>query len=296
MTRLAIGVLVLACTTAANAQRVPGRDLLTYPLGLTGEAAAFGSGPASGLWNPATAILGNGERYRLGAAALSAPIDLALSGQVFHGAMAVRSLGTVSLSFTHAAVTDLLHTETDPQSIGDEVPYHTLITSLAWARRMQTHLVIGAAARWHTGQVQGRSGSAFVTDAGVLVDHLTSRDARVACSTFLWTFDGADAPVLSAAADIRVAGADTLHDVRAGAAYERTRGRATESYPYVEARFGKFILRGGPVRIDAYSNATWHLRIAAAVRHAGYTLAVAREENESGLSPTYQLSIANVIR
>ena len=296
MLRLAVGALELTCASVGNAQRVPGRDLLTFPLGLTGEAAAFGSGAASGLWNPATGILERGERYRLGAAALSAPIDLALSGQVFHGATAIPALGTVSLSLAHAAVTDLLRTETDPQSIGDEVPYNTLVASVGVARRVQSHLVVGAAARWHTGHIEGRTGQAFVTDAGVLADRLGTVDARLAVSTFLWSFDGSDAPVLNAAMDARVAGTDSLRSLRVGGAYARTRGRSTESYPYVEARFGKFILRGGPVRVNAYTTATWHLRVGVAMRHAGYTLAIAREEDESGLSPTYQLSIANVIR
>src|SRR6185436_15654010 len=106
MPRRALGVLFIVWSAAAGAQRVPGRDLLTYPLALTGEGAALGSGPASGLWNPASGTLRPGERGRIGAAALSAPIDLALSAQVFHLAWAVRSLGTVTGSITHAAVSD----------------------------------------------------------------------------------------------------------------------------------------------------------------------------------------------
>src|SRR5258708_4226614 len=135
MLRLALGAAFVLSTTGAGGQRVPGRDLLTHPLGLIGEAPALGSGAGSGLWNPATSVLEPGEHGRLAATALSAPIDVALSGQAFHGAIA-RTAGTFSLSLVRAAIADLVHTETDPQSVGNDIPYNTWVVSAGFARRV----------------------------------------------------------------------------------------------------------------------------------------------------------------
>src|SRR4029079_6583907 len=104
MPRLVLGAAMMLLAAEAGAQRVPGRDLLNFPLGLAGEPAALGDGAASGLWNPAPALLSHGERGRLSLAALSAPFDVALSGQVLHGAIAIKSIGTVSVGVTRAAI------------------------------------------------------------------------------------------------------------------------------------------------------------------------------------------------
>ncbi|MDQ8154741.1 MAG: hypothetical protein P3B98_08760, partial [Gemmatimonadota bacterium] len=48
-----------------RAQLVPGRDLLSFPLGLTAEAAALGTGAGFGLWNPASVAVPAGSRLRL---------------------------------------------------------------------------------------------------------------------------------------------------------------------------------------------------------------------------------------
>ena len=296
MPRIALCLCTLFFAGTATAQRVPGRDLLTYPLGLTGEPAALSSGSGSGLWNPATAVLEGADHARLGAAALSAPIDLGLSGQEVHGALAVRGIGTFSLGIAHAAVTDLLHTDTDPQSVGDEIPYNTVLLSEGYARRVQRHVVVGAAVRAHNGDVEGRSATDITTDGGLMIDGLTPFDARVAVSSFLWTASGNDAPVFSAAGDVRVVGPDSAHAVRAGLGYVATRDATIERYPYLDGRLGALTVRGGPVRTSAFGTSTWRMRLGLTVQHGGYTIGIAREDNEGGLSPTYQLSIAAVYR
>jgi hypothetical protein len=200
------------------------------------------------------------------------------------------------VSIAHAAVTDLLHTDTDPQSIGDEIPYSTTVVSVGVARRVDAHFVAGAALRWHTGNVEGQRGSVLATDAGVVLDHLTGQDVRLAASTFLATFRLDDSPVLAFAGDVRVAGADSSRAVRAGMAYQRTRNADTELYPYLEGRFMSVTARGGLVRVDEFSSATWHMRFAVALQHDGYTLSLVREENEGGLNPTYQIAVTSVFR
>ena len=295
MLRLALRAALVLSAATLGAQRVPGRDLLTYPLGLSGEAAAFGAGAASGLWNPATALLGTNERARLAAGALNAPIVLGLTAQVFHGAIR-KPIGTLSLSVARASVADLVHTETDPQSVGNDIAYHTWVVSIGLARRTSRHVTAGVALRWHSGHVFDHKGSALATDAGVVFDRLTSRDLRIALSGFLWTINANEPPTLFAAADLRVAGRDSLRAVRAGLGMAQTRGATTEWYPFVDGRAGKVSLRGGPVRTDAYGSQTWHFRFAILLRHAGYTIGVVREDNANGLAPTYQMSVANAFR
>jgi len=295
----ALAAVSFVLAASAGAQRVPGRDLLTFPLGLAGEAAAFGTGPAGGFWNPATAVLGPGEKGRIAGAALSAPIDLALTGQVFTGSARPRTLariGTFSLGIAHAAITDLVHTETDPQSVGNDIPYSTWVVSLGASRKVSEHVTAGAAARWHTGHVGTARHSEIATDAGVVFDRLTRRDVRIAASSFLLTLDAKDSPALALAADARIAGTDSARVLRGGIGYVRARGAAVETYPFLDGRVGKLGIRGGPVRVDAYGSVTWRMRLAILIHHAGYTLGVVREDNESGIAPTYQLGVTSVFR
>jgi hypothetical protein len=296
MPRLVLGAVMMLLAAQAGAQRVPGRDLLNFPLGLAGEAAALGDGPARGLWNPATALLGPGERGRLSLAALSAPIDVALSGQVLHGAMAIKSVGTVSVGVVRAAIQELVHTETDPQSIGNDIPYSTWVLSAGLARRIRTRVVVGGAVRWRQGHVFTSKSTAIATDVGIVADEITARDIRVAASSYLWAPGSDDPPTLSIASDGRVAGADTLRQVRAGLSFLTTNHGSTEVYPFVEGRFEKLIARGGPVHIEAYGDAAWRLRMALLLRHARYTISIAREDNANGLSATYQLGVTSIFR
>jgi long-subunit fatty acid transport protein len=296
MLRLALGAAMLITAAEAGAQRVPARDLLNFPLGLAGEPAAFGDGAARGLWNPATSLLRNGERASVALSALSAPIDVALSGQVVHGAFALRSIGTLSVGVARAAIQELVHTETDPQSIGGDIPYSTWVVSFGFARRVTSHLDAGASVRWRQGHVFNDQSGVMATDVGLAAHGFSSRDIRIAASTYLWSPGDDAGPTLSIASDGRIGGRDTLRQVRGGIALVTTRDGPTEQYPFIEARYEKVAVRGGPVHIEAYGNATWRLRMAVLLRHGGYTISIAREDNANGLAATYQLGVMSIVR
>ena len=296
MSRLALGALILMWATMAAGQRVPARDLIAQPLGLTGEAAALGGGAASGFWNPATALLADGERMRIAAAALNSPIELAFAAQLVHVAFAFPAVGTVSASVAHAAVNDLVRTDTDPQSIGGDIPYLTTLVSAGVARRLSAHVAGGFALRWHWGRADAARSSALAADAGVVIDRVTRVDARVALSSFMLTANAANAPVLVAATDVRVAGHDSVRTVRAGVSYARQRGARAEWYPYADARYSRLSVRGGPVYSVGYGASEWRFRLGLALQQAGYSIGIAREDNAGGLSPTYQLTVANIRR
>jgi hypothetical protein len=295
MWRLALALLVGAAGPV-GAQPVPGRDLLHFPIGLTAEPGAIGPGGGAGLWNPASAHLPAGAYARVTAGAMTAPVDLASSAQLgaYH-----RRLGqfTVGASVVHARVNDLIRTDTDPQSIGSEIPYSTTLASLGLARRVARHLTAGATLRWRTGTLDSETRSSAGLDVGVVADSLTRFDVRVAAGSFLLRpWGGNDRPALSVAADARVAGRDTARRVRAGVAWTETEGLGREQYVFADARWHAVVLRGGPVRATAFGASETQLRLGVAVLHAGYEVGVAREENGGGLSSTFQLTLSRTFR
>jgi hypothetical protein len=65
----ALAIAALAPAIAA-AQRVPGRDLLQFPVAALDRPAALGTELNDGLGNPASLTILGGARLRIGAAAL----------------------------------------------------------------------------------------------------------------------------------------------------------------------------------------------------------------------------------
>src|SRR5436305_6122922 len=118
---------------AAAAQQVPGRDLLEFPIGLTAEAPVFSNRLIGGLWNPASNVLPAYGHAAAGLAGLTTPQEQGIQIETIAGALRVHSLVTASLSFTQASVSDILRTETDPQSGASDVPYSTSLLSLGAA-------------------------------------------------------------------------------------------------------------------------------------------------------------------
>ena len=151
MRRIAFTVLSLSPLAAwGQSGEIPGRDLLTFPIGLTAEAPALGTTAGTGMWNPATALLPDGSHWRLSASAMNAPSDIAVTAQLFSLSTVWRNT-TFGLSVARASVSDILRTDTDPQSIGDPVPYGTTMISLVAARRLSSHLSVGVALRDRAG-------------------------------------------------------------------------------------------------------------------------------------------------
>ena len=114
--------LLVAATVPAAAQGVPGRDLLELPIATVAEAPVLARLAGDGLWNPAAIFLRNGARLRLTGASLEGPSDQGVTAQLVAAAYALRPRTTVGLAVFRAAVSDLVQTEDDPQSIGGEIP------------------------------------------------------------------------------------------------------------------------------------------------------------------------------
>jgi len=286
---LAASVLSLK---VAVAQTVPARDLMASPIGLIGAPAALADGAAAGMWNPATGLLENGDRVRAGVAALNAPVDVALTGQVISLGFRLRSRGSISASLTRAGVADLVRTETDPQSIGGDIPYGIWVSTLGYAHRVTSHLIVGGAARWLSGRVDRERRDRGSVDVGVVADHLGPFDARLAASSFLQTLDAEEPTTLLAAGDARVFQRDSTLVVRAGVGMMRTPRAITELYPHITGQLGRVLLRGGPVHVSAFGTTTWRSRLAITLEQDRFTIGVVQESNTNGLTPTYQIAVS----
>ena len=299
MWRMVFSCLFLVPLDArAQSRSIPGRDLLQFPIALTGDAAALGPQGGTGLWNPATAILPSGARWRLGVASMSAPADVAVSAQAATIAAAWRAT-TIGLTLVRASVGGISRTDSDPQSVSnDDVDYSTMVLSAFAARRINEHLVVGVALRTRSGRLDTTTRSGLSLDLGFVSEHLGSVDARLGGSSFLLSpARGAqDRPTYSLGADARVLGVDSVHTVRAGYGAQFTPGFSTEHYLFSSARWGAWEVRGGPLRTDAYGAVNWRLRLGLAIRHAGYALGVAREEGANGLAASYQLTLSSVVK
>jgi hypothetical protein len=298
MRRIVFTLLTIAPAAAwGQTGEIPGRDLLTFPIGLTAEAPALGTATGAGLWNPATLLLPEGSHWRLSAAAMNAPTDIAVAAQLFSVAGDWRGT-TVGLSVTRADVSDILRTDTDPTSIGNPVPYSTTVISLAAARRLAPHLIVGAAVRERTGSLDDVNRSGLSVDAGAVAEHLTGLDLRVGASTFLMSPGGAGAerPSWLFGADGRVAGPDSTHTVRVGYSLQIAQSLFTEHYLYVSGRWSAWEVRGGPVHTDIFGDSSVRVRLGILLHYSGYQVGIAREDGVNGLAPTYQFSLSSLLK
>jgi hypothetical protein len=296
MRRMLFTALLLAAARSAGAQRVPGRDLLDFPIGTLAEPAALASEVGDGLWNPATLALPAARRARASAGALATGEDQGVAAQTIAAAVALPHDLTVGLSLLHAAVRDLVHTETDPQSLGD-IPYGTTLASALLARQ-DANVTTGVALRWRQGQAGSARRSAFGVDGGVVARGLGRRDARLGVSSFLWRpADARDERTsLLAAGDVRLGGSSERSELRAGYGFTLTEQLGQEHYAFVGGRSGVIALRAGLARSLDYGVYNWRTRLGVGLHYARYTLGLAREDGPSGLAPAYQFTLTSTLK
>jgi hypothetical protein len=290
------GMLCGTVSASSAAQRVPGRDLLDYQLGTGGEASAIATETGDGVWNPATLMLPRGARARLAAGALVSAPEQGIDAQLLVASIAVPGGVTVGLSVLRAAVEGLVHTETDPQSLGGDIPYHTTLASIGAAYRLRSRVTAGAALRYRQGQLDGVRRGVAGADVGLLVDGLGPLDGRIGVSSFLWQPGSARGAMLSASGDIRLLGSDSAHEARVGYGGSVTRGGGREHYFVGSARSSRLSARAGVARQEEFGSQQWRSRLGVGLHYARYTIVVTREENGAGLDPTYHLTLSALIR
>ena len=287
-----------AVASSGEAQRVPGRDLLSYPLGTLAEAPALATETGDGFQNPAAIRLTRGTSLRGTAVALHTGTDRGVSAQLAAVSVALPQEITVAFSAARAAIEGIGHTVEDPQPIGRDIPYSTLVLSLSGARQSIEHVTSGIAVRYRTGELDGIRRSTFGLDGGVVVDRLFGYDARVGIASFMWGpgADDSKEASFSAAADARVFGPDSTRQSRVGYSYTFDDGAAKGHYVFASGRYSRWIGRIGIAHSDVYGTADTSLRLALGLRYARYTVGLSREESAGGFDPTYQFVLSGTFR
>jgi hypothetical protein len=294
---LICGLAAFGWATGLRAQPVPARDLWQFPLGAIFEPPALASEPGAGLWNPATAALRDGDRFRLGVAALNTGAAQGVDGQLLGAAWRRASGTTLAVSLGRASIGGLVRTDSDPQSLGS-IPYHTTLVSASGARELVPHLTVGLAVRWRNGRADQLTRDAVAADVGAVLHDLPWRNARVALSSFLWRpgREVEDRPAVLAAADLRVAGVSRTREARLGYSESAVNRGARERGPFLSARFDRVEARVAYVRTTAGGGVDSRLRTGLALYYARYAVGVAREEGIAGLGPVYQFTLSSFIQ
>ena len=290
----AAALSALVASRPLLAQQVPGRDLYQFPLGTLAEPAALATAAGGGFWNPATLAFGDTTRLLLSVTALDSPIDQAVSAQLATVAYRLGESLTGGVQFAQASVGDLLRTDTDPQSIGGEIPYRSTIVSAVAALRRRS-ATVGLALRRRTGNVDDVTAHATSLDVGGSIERPFKLPIRLAGSTFLQSVNGkSDRVSLLGAAE----GLIPLRraDIRAGVAAQHDRGAGSETFFYASGRLPYFEMRGGVARQTTFGLTTTRLRLGLGLRYARYLVGVAREEGTAGLGSTYQFMLTTVFR
>ncbi len=289
------GLAIVLWAPGLRAQAVPARDLWEFPLGAVLEPAALAVEPGGGLWNPATLGLGPSARWRAGVASVSSSADQSVEGQLLALSIRRSSGQLFGVSVARTGVASLIRTETDPTKVGD-VPYSSLLLSLTAANELVPHLTAGVALRYREGRADRTVNNALAADFGVVLHDLTSRDVRVAVSSFLWRpgREIQDRPAFLAAADVRLMGVKD-RETRFGYSFNGVNRGAKEDGPFLAWRFDRMELRGAYLRTVASGRQVNRVRSGVALHYARYVVGVAREEGASGLGPLYQFTLSSLL-
>ncbi len=285
-------VICGAAAPSANAQQVPARDLLEFPIGSIAEPASIATLLSSGVWNPAAVQMPAGERVRVGILALNSPIDQGVSEQLGVVTVALPGATLLTTSLLFATVTDLVRTETDPESVGSEIPYGTTLFSAGLSRRFG-HLTAGFATRIRTGTADYIQRTSFSLDGGVVLDSAFHTPIRLAASTFLLgPSPSRERATLLGAAEAPVYRVDSTFEVRTGLAVQATEYMGNEKYLYGALRYLGLEARGGLARTRAFGSNSDHLRLGLDLHYGRYTVGIAREDEGAGLGAVYQFMLS----
>ena len=299
MRRIIFAIAFLTYVSAPlGAQAVPGRDLLRFPIGSMDRAPALGSGLGDGFGNPASVALLDTAIMHVGIAALQTSSQQGVTIQL--GALTARLPERIVLfgSFARASVSDLVRTDTDPQSLGEEIAYGTHVYSVGMAKRIAGPIAMGAALRYRRGELDMSTRGELGADFGILATRLPLRDMSLGAGTFLWrpgrSLDQFTA--INLAGDLRVAGTTPLRELRAGYSSSAIVSGAREEFAFLHVRYGIWEGRGGLARDIVHGTHPWRARLGLTVNVAPYRVGIAREENGADLEAIYQFTLSARIR
>lgn len=286
---------LVALTSAAAAQQVPGRDLLEFPVGLLAQAPPMSRIMTGGFWNPASAALRPGVRGEVGFAGLTTPQDEGIHLQMVAAAFRVRPSITAAFSYVQASVSDVVRTNSDPTSLGD-IPYGTSLVS-AGASTTRGNLSLGTALRYRWASLDNDRAHSVSVDVGAQLEHVAGTPVRVAASTLLLTPQhSTDTPTYMIGLDAPILRRDSIFEVRAGYSASRTSGRGREDYGFGAATFRQLDVSAGVSQTSVYGTVAQRLRLGVGLHYAAYTIAFGREDGAAGFGAGYQFLITRVFR
>ena len=293
MRHLTFALAIAALNPAVGgAQRVPGRDLLQFPIATLDRPAALPTDLADGLGNPAALVILEGARLSVGAAALQTPEALSVSAQLLTAAHSVSERIVVGLSAARWSVDDIPSTTTSPDESDSDVGYSTALLSISAARRNTRNVSVGLSLRARTGSIGGARRTAVAVDGGVLVDSLW-RDARVGVASFLWrpAQTGDERTTIHVAGDLRVWGTSEIREARAGISADFTEPDERLEFLYASGRQGPLAIRLGLARAVRWENGPWRARLGVGFHYDKYVVGLAREEGADGIGAVYQFTM-----
>ncbi len=301
MSRFTFAALASALLSApAAAQKVPARDLFEFPIGLLADAPALSTRMPASLWNPAARAVDSTQRASIGLAGLSTPQNQGVQLGMIGGEYQFRRNLSASFSFAQASVSDILRTETDPQSIGGEIPYGTSLLSagLALTNKSTRFGIVSAGvdARYRWATVDQDAGSALSLDGGVIVDRILGTPFRGAASTFLFSPDRSqDAATYMTAIDAPVFRRDSSLTVRLGYSLSATQSRGRDDYVFTSVDHRWLNVTGGFDWSTVFGDQERRFRLGLGLRYASYLVAVGREDGFAGIGASYQFLIRRTI-
>lgn len=288
----ALAIAALTPWAPGAAQRVPGRDLLQFPVASLDRPAALGTDVTDGLGNPASLTLAAGARLRVGAAALQTPSAQSVTAQLLAASHSLSDRIVVGISAARWAVDDIAETSSSPDASDATISYNTALLSLSAAHRQTRNVSVGLAFRARTGVVGGVRSTGVALDGGILADNLW-RAGRLGIATFLWrpAQREEERTTIHMAGDLRVWGPSALREVRAGIAADFTEPDERLEFLYSSGRVGPLTARLGLARTVRWQNGPWRPRLGIGLHYDKYVVGIAREEGAEGLGPVYQFTL-----
>ena len=289
-------LLALLLASPAAAQRVPGRELLDYPLGALAEAPLLARADVA-LWNPAGIVPEGGNRGRVGFASVETPTDIGVSLVGISVAATFLDNLAAALSAVRGSVAGIPRTIDDPMTVPGDIPYNTTMLSAAFARRKE-NVTAGFALRYRTGTLDAERRGAVGVDGGLVADSLLGLPVRGAAATFLWRPGNGDdeETAYAGAIDAQLYRADSTLEARAGYSLTLVEQRTVEHYLFAGAIGKRWEARAGVAHHRSAGEGQWSLRLGTGLEYGRYHIGVAREGARDGLGGIYQFTLTTLIR
>jgi hypothetical protein len=227
---------------------------------------------------------------------LTTPYEQGVESKLIAAAFRLRPGLSGAASFVQSSVSDVFKTESDPQSIGDAIPYGTMVLSFGLGRSIRS-VDAGVTARYRWGSLDTTRAGAFSLDGGVIFNRLFGTPVRLAASTFLLSPQrSSEAATFLVGADAPLMRPDSIWSLRAGVSVQHTESQGHEEYFFATARYRGIDASIGLSQSVVFGNVNRRLRIGLGLHYARYGVAIAREDGAAGIGASNQFLLTSAFR